>query len=126
MKNLMFMLAFFGTFTSMKAQLDFTNLLSCDVVITWEMRDTGCGVCASGTSTLISGNTLYMTACSGYIDMCINVTDIGGCTLTQNCHLSEAAGCHFPNFVNSCSGNVTCCGNTAYTATWNGTNFLIQ
>jgi hypothetical protein len=45
MKNLMFMLAFFCTFTSMKAQLAFTNLLSCSVVITWEMRDTGCGVC---------------------------------------------------------------------------------
>jgi hypothetical protein len=112
---------------SLKAQTyPFVNNLSCDVVVCYEMRKTGCGVCTTGCFTVTAGATYNLPLCAGYSDMCFWVGDVGGCTPQGNhasfnvCHILIPYGQAGTN-AGSCPG----CANYSWTIQYNGSSWRI-
>jgi hypothetical protein len=67
------------------------NSLNCNVTVGYELRDAGCGVCASGSIIVPPGGTTF-PLCPGAIDICIFVIDIEGCIVANN-HQTYNNGC---------------------------------
>jgi hypothetical protein len=88
------------------------------VVLVYEMRDNSsnpCGVCATGTVVLNANSAVPLNFCAGYLDMCINVVEIGGVAISPACHLHDSH-CHSGNTF--CGGSITS-GNCGGTINWN-------
>lgn len=79
-------------FTSKAQVMPFTNSLSCDVTIGYEMWNTGCSVCSFSTILIPAGSIKNLTLCPGYMDFCVWIIDIDGCAVTAN-HASNSI-CH--------------------------------
>ena len=71
------------------------NKLNCDVVVFYEMRTGGCGVCTSGSIVVPAMGTAILPTCAGYVGMCLIITNIGGATPPPN-HIWVGIGpvCH--------------------------------
>lgn len=69
------------SFQSLKAQTPYPlyNNAPCDVTIVYEVWDASCDVCKWGQLTIPgSGGTVNLPVCTGWIEICIVIIDIGG------------------------------------------------
>jgi len=74
------------------------NNAPCDVTIVYEVWDSMCSVCQWGQITVPANSSVNLPVCNGWIEVCINIVDIGGDippsnhTTLGNCHLITPYG----------------------------------
>ncbi len=74
------------------------NNAPCDVILVYEVWDSGCSVCQWGQITVPAFSSVNLPVCAGWIEVCINIVDIGGDvppsnhTSLGNCHVMTPYG----------------------------------
>lgn len=108
------------TFSKMEAQTIYplTNSLNCDVTIAYELYKSNCSLCSWGTITIPANSTTNLTLCSGNLEICIVIMDIGGSTPAAN-HSNVIGNCHnMTPYGQTGSGiGVACSSTGSWTAT---------
>jgi hypothetical protein len=117
----------FATTNKLEAQnYPFTNNLSCDVQIGYEMFDIiGCPVVSFGTFYVQAGNTYALPLVNSTDVICIWIIDIDGCSVPTN-HVNTG-GCHsITPFGQSGTMSAGCCSGSAWAVTCTSTSWQIN
>ena len=103
------------------------NNAPCDVKLQYEVWDSACDVCQWGSITVPgNGGSVNLPVCSGWCEICITITDIGGDSpsfnhTTLNC-------CHpvTPTGQTGTTSSSATCPSYGWSATQTGSNWTFN